>query len=252
MMVDWFWQSIVADGKLRLFSFFVFFIGAFLFIRFSVRMIRAQVKWWPGNVTPGGQHIHHVVFGLVFMCIGGVGGLAVQDDSSFWAAAAAALFGIGTALVLDEFALVLHLDDVYWSEEGRLSVDVVFIAIALCGLALVGFSPFGLAFPAEPDEDSVPPLEIVLVLLINLICSITCLFKGKLWAGIIGLYLGIFSLVGAMRLARPGSPWAHRRYPVDGRKFQKAVSREARFRQPLHRFKRRIQDAVAGSPTPKE
>jgi hypothetical protein len=98
---------------------------AFVFIRFSVRMIRAQVKWWPGNVTPGGTHIHHVVFGLVFMCVGGVSGLTVQNPRSAWAAVSAALLGAGMALVLDEFALVLHLEDVYWGEQGRLSVQVV-------------------------------------------------------------------------------------------------------------------------------
>jgi hypothetical protein len=52
-------------------------IVGFLFIRLSVRMIRAQVKWWPGNVKTGGLHIHHVVFGVVFMLVGGVAGLIV-------------------------------------------------------------------------------------------------------------------------------------------------------------------------------
>ena len=94
-MSNWFQQSVVDPGRLRLFCFFVAFIAAFAFIRFSVRMIRAQVKWWPGNVTPGGVHIHHAVFGLVLMCVGGVGGLAVQDSDSGWAAVAAALLGGG-------------------------------------------------------------------------------------------------------------------------------------------------------------
>jgi hypothetical protein len=121
-MSNWFQQSVVDPGRLRLFCFFVAFIAAFAFIRFSVRMIRAQVKWWPGNVTPGGVHIHHAVFGLVLMCVGGVGGLAVQDSDSGWAAVAAALLGIGMALLLDEFALVWFLKDVYWSEQGRLKM----------------------------------------------------------------------------------------------------------------------------------
>jgi hypothetical protein len=142
-MSNWFQQSVVDPGRLRLFCFFVAFIAAFAFIRFSVRMIRAQVKWWPGNVTPGGVHIHHAVFGLVLMCIGGVGGLAAQDSDSGWAAVAAALLGIGMALLLDEFALVFFLKDVYWSEQGRLSVEVVFVAIALCGLAMLGWVPAG-------------------------------------------------------------------------------------------------------------
>jgi hypothetical protein len=156
----WFEHAIVAPGKLRLFCFLVAFIVAFVFIRFSVRMIRAQVKWWPGNVTPGGTHIHHVVFGLVFMCVGGVSGLTVQNPRSAWAAASAALLGAGMALVLDEFALVLHLEDVYWGEQGRLSVQVVFIAIAATGLALLGLSPFGRARSGSACSASTSPCSL--------------------------------------------------------------------------------------------
>ena len=58
-----------------------------------------------------------------------------------WRAICAAFFGLGTALVLDEFALILHLDDVYWAEEGRLSVDAVAIATGISGLLLLGGVP---------------------------------------------------------------------------------------------------------------
>ena len=51
----WFTRTIVDTGRLPLFCFFVGIVVGFGFIRFSVRMIRAQVKWWPGNVTPGGD-----------------------------------------------------------------------------------------------------------------------------------------------------------------------------------------------------
>ena len=146
-------------------------------------MIRAQVRWWPGNVTPGGVHFHHVVFGLVFMCVGGVGGLAVQDPRSGWAAVAAALLGIGMALVLDEFALVVFLKDVYWSEQGRLSVEVVFIAVALCGLALLGWVPLGIT-PSSGGETRLETLlGIALVLAFNLAFTVICLLKGKVWSG---------------------------------------------------------------------
>lgn len=53
------------------------------------------------------------------------------------------LFGIGAGLVLDEFALILHLDDVYWSEDGRKSVEIVVLTAALVALMLGGFLPFG-------------------------------------------------------------------------------------------------------------
>lgn len=246
-MSTWFQHSIVADGKLRLFSFFVAFIVGFLFIRVSVRMIRARVRWWPGNVTPGGVHYHHVVFGLAFMFAGGVGGLAVQDGRSGWAAAAAALFGIGTALVLDEFALVLHLKDVYWSEQGRLSVEVVFIAVALCGLALLGFTPLGIT-PVPRGSRLDAALGIALSLLLNLGLTIVCLLKGKIWLGIIGLYIGVIAVVGAIRLARPGSPWARSRYHEGSRKLAKALAREQRYRRPVAAAMTAFADLIAGKP----
>jgi hypothetical protein len=245
-MGSWFQQSVVDPGRLRLFCFFVSFIVAFAFIRFSVRMIRAQVKWWPGNVTPGGVHVHHAVFGLVFMCVGGIGGLAVQDNDSGWAAVAAALLGIGTALLLDEFALVLFLKDVYWSEEGRLSVDVVFVAIALCGLALLGWVPAG--FAPGPGARVAAYLGIILGLIVNLVFVVICLLKGKVWCGVLSVYIGLIGLVGAIRLARPGSLWARRRYPPGSRKMARARAREQRYAQPVHRFRIWFQDLIAGRP----
>ncbi len=256
-MSNWFEQSVVDAGRLRLFCFFVAFIAAFLFIRFSVRMIRAQVRWWPGNVTPGDLHVHHAVFGLFFVCVGGVGGLAVQDNTSAWAAVAAAALGIGMALVLDEFALVLHLKDVYWTEKGRLSVEVVFIVMALCGLALLGWVPLG-ATPksAEPAHSAAAAtavhaeafLGIASVLAVNLAFTVVCLLKGKTWTGVIGIYVSLFALVGAIRLARPGSPWARWRYPDGSRKLARAIAREDRYVRRVARFRIWFQDLVAGRP----
>jgi hypothetical protein len=240
---EWFSREIADAGRLRLFCFFVAFIAGFLFIRFSVRMIRRQVRWWPGNVTPGGRHIHHVVFGLVFMCVGGVSGLAVQDGSSGWAGVTAALFGVGTALVLDEFALVLHLEDVYWSEQGRLSVEAVFIMVALCGLMLVGLRPVGV------DDAGDGLWSIVSVLLFDLCVAVIALLKGKVWTGLIGLFIGIVALVGAVRLARPDSPWARRRYRPGSRKERRALVRERRYRLPVQRLGDWLSDLVAGRPS---
>src|ERR1700759_729150 len=76
---DWFHDHIVASGRLPVCGGFSGLLPGFAFIRFSVRMIRAQVRWWPGNVQPGGMHIHHVVFGTIFMLIGGVGGFGRPD-----------------------------------------------------------------------------------------------------------------------------------------------------------------------------
>jgi hypothetical protein len=244
----WFTKEIVDGGRLRMLCFLLAFIAAFLFIRFSVRMIRRRVSWWPGNVTPGGRHIHHVVFGLVFMCVGGVGGLVVAEISSGWAAATAALFGVGTALVLDEFALVLHLSDVYWTEQGRLSVQVVMIAVALSGLLLLGLRPLGVDQTVGDEDVPGEPWQVAVGLLANLAMALIALLKGKTWTGLVGLFIGPLALVGAIRLARPGSPWAHHRYTQGSRKHLKAEARDRRLRAPVQRFVMRFQDLVAGRP----
>src|ERR1700722_810159 len=142
-MSGWFQANIVQTGRLPLFCFFVAFISGFGFIRLSVRMIRAKVRWWPGNVTSGDMHIHHMVFGVVLMVVAGVGGLPAPLHPIAWRAVAAGLFGLGTALVLDEFALILHLRDVYWTSAGRVSVDAVFMAAAVTALLLLGARPLG-------------------------------------------------------------------------------------------------------------
>lgn len=152
-MADWFERAVVESGRLPLLCFFAGVILGFAGIRFSVRMIRAKVRWWPGNVAPGGLHIQHVVFGVVLILVAGVAALAIPDDLTGWRAAMAGVFGVGSALVLDEFALILHLDDVYWSERGRTSVDAVFVAIAFTGLLLLGIRPAGVSDMIGADED---------------------------------------------------------------------------------------------------
>ena len=101
---------------------------SFLFIRTSARLMRSpKVTWWPGSIeTEGGLHVHHLVFGIVMMLIGGF--VLALSPGSPWLEIFAGVFGIGAGLTLDEYALWLHLEDVYWSEEGRRSVDAVLVA----------------------------------------------------------------------------------------------------------------------------
>ena len=209
-MGGWFSRRVLETGRLPLFCFFVAFLVTFLFIRFSVRMIRRQVKWWPGNVTPGGLHIHHAVFGVVFMVIGGLAGLASPDNPVGVPSACAAVFGLGTALVLDEFALILHLDDVYWSDAGRLSVDAIFVATGVTGLLVLGVTPdLTGGVHSTPGTSHVGAvIGIALTLAVNLGLAAICLLKGKLWTGLFGLFLPILLVVGAIRVGRPASPWA--------------------------------------------
>jgi hypothetical protein len=254
-MGDWFRESILDTGRLPLFCFFAAFVLTFAFIRFSVRMIRAEVSWWPGNITPGGLHIHHVVFGTVTMVLGGVAGLAVPVEPVVWRAICAALFGIGTSLVLDEFALILHLEDVYWSEQGRLSVDAVAIAAGISGLLLLGGVPLLDDLTAVQGDDALLlAVGVTLAVTVNLALAAVTLLKGKLWTGLLGLFVPVLLVVGAIRLARPSSVWARRRYEArNGRpgrpdKLARAQRREQRYREPVQRLKIAVSDAVAGAP----
>ncbi|MFZ0296849.1 MAG: hypothetical protein WAM13_00735 [Candidatus Sulfotelmatobacter sp.] len=79
-----------------------------------------------------GRHIHHLVFGIIILLGVGYGWLADigtgEDDSSLLLSRLMAiLYGVGAALTLDEFALWLNLKDVYWSPEGRSSIDAVIL-----------------------------------------------------------------------------------------------------------------------------
>jgi hypothetical protein len=208
---------------------------SFLFIRTSARLMRSpKVSWWPGSIkTEGGLHVHHLVFGIILMLLSGFV-LALQPGSP-WFEVTAALFGVGAGLTLDEFALWLHLEDVYWSEEGRRSVDAVVVAVMLGGLVLLGFLPF------STDSGAV---AIVVSMLVVLALSTVAVLKGKLLLGVAGILLPVLSLAGAIRLARPDSPWGRRRYPPGSRKLARATRRHERH---LRRY-RRFQDRVAGAP----
>jgi hypothetical protein len=202
-------------------------------------------------VTPGGTHIHHVVFGVVFMLVGGVIGLALPDNLIGWRAGVAALFGIGAALVLDEFALILHLDDVYWAKAGRTSIDAVFAAIAVTGLILLRVTPIGVSDVSDARA-LYPGLGGWLIgagyTLVNLALVVITLLKGKIWTGLVGIFIPLLTIIGAIRLSRPDAPWARWRYGKRPRKLRRARRREERIRKPLIRAKIAVQEFVSGKP----
>jgi hypothetical protein len=78
------------------------------------------------------------------------------------------------------------------------------------------------------------------------VLAIVTLFKGKIWTGLLGLFLPVILVVSAFRLARPGSPWARWRYGADTRKLRRALRREQRLRRPLIRIKIWVQEVIAG------
>jgi hypothetical protein len=244
-VVDLYFSLIVAPGKQALFFLLVAFILTFLFIRFSVRMIRAGVSWWPGNISSGDVHVHHVVFGTVLMFVAGVLAYAPAGWESPWWEILGALFGVGAALVLDEFALILHLDDVYWSEQGRTSVDAVVLAAAVIALLLLGTLPFGVD---TVDTTSVGIWGLIVSIVISGLLVVVALLKGRIWLGVLGLLVPLVALIGALRLAKPHSPWAHWRYPDGSRKIIRATARARRHDARWERLKHRVFDAIAGRP----
>jgi hypothetical protein len=215
------------------------FLVSFLFIRTSARLIRSpHVPWWPGSVKTGsGLHLHHLVWGIVLLLTTGFLGFALAPSSP-WDEILAGAFGVGMGLTLDEFALWVYLRDVYWAEEGRASLDAVMVAGALGGLVVLGLAPFDVPH----DTSSVTTLLASVLLVIAL--SAWAILKGRLFLGLIGVFIPLASIMGVCRLAAPDSPWARRFYAADGRKL---ASSQARFERAKTR-RRRLGDAIAGPP----
>ncbi|WP_078661227.1 phosphatidylglycerol lysyltransferase domain-containing protein [Streptomyces sp. NRRL B-24484] len=240
-LLDAYRERIVDTGREPLFLLLVGLLASFLFIRFSVRMIRRGTSWWPGNVTPGGLHIHHVVFGQTLVLICGVGAFTVRGDGGELWNVLAFGFGIGAGLVLDEFALVLHLQDVYWSEQGRKSVDAVILAVAFIALLLIGELPLG-GFGSRLTAGQFVGAGLLLLLV-----GIS-LFKGKIWTGLLGVMLPPLAMVGAVRLARPHSPWARWRYRTRPKRMARAERRDARIHARIVAAKTSFYNVLAGAP----
>ena len=125
----------------------VAFLVSFLAIRTSARMTRS-VSWWPGGVETGGVHIHHLVWGIGLMMLCGFLAFAAPVVAPWWHLIAIG-FGIGAGFTLDEFALWVRLEDVYWSDEGRASFDAVICSCAFAALVVLGTRPFGLDDPTS-------------------------------------------------------------------------------------------------------
>jgi hypothetical protein len=169
-------RAIVDTGRQTELIFFVAFLGSFGFIRTSAHMIRAQVSWWPGNVQVGGTHIHHLVWGICILLIAGYVGVAVRPGSP-WAEIVAGLFGFGAGLTLDEFALWLNLRDVYWSQEGRKSIDAVIVVAILSGMVLVGMGAF--VDVATEATDALISLGSAVLALIIITISIAVILRRR-------------------------------------------------------------------------
>jgi hypothetical protein len=240
-----FWDNLVEHDEQGLFLVLVGFVLSFAFIRMSTRLMRSpRVSWWPGSVvSDSGVHLHHLVFGIVTMMIAGTLGFAALGHSP-WAEICALGFGIGAGLTIDEFALWVYLDDVYWAEQGRSSIDATVIAAAGMFLVLIGLTPF--SFDTSSFEQIVA--SILGALFVFAMVAI-CFAKQRLMHGAIGFFVLPIAIYGAARLGKPGSPWARRRYGE--RNPGKQERAEERFPpdRRTERFKNAFRDIVGGKPS---
>jgi hypothetical protein len=162
------------------------------------------------------------VWGILLVLVVGLLTFRFRPESP-WIEVLATLFGIGAALALDEFALWLHLEDVYWSEEGKKSIDAVMIAAVFGLVLLTGTSPIGI----ETDTGAFSAWVIFAAVLLHICITVICLLKGKVVMGLAGLPAPIFSYIGAFRLAKPESFWARRFYSE--KKLARAARRHERY-----------------------
>jgi len=182
-MLSWWHRDVIAAGKLPLMLCFVCFVVTFVSTRTITRLIR-DGRGPFRNVTAGGTHVHHSVPGIILLMIGAF--TAVGGPGTLrWLSFSAIAVGIGTSLVLDEFALILHLQDVYWSGEGQLSVEAVSLVAACLGLALVGFSP--LRVPDMGSAERLLRISATGILVIDACLALVCILKGKYRTGLFGL-----------------------------------------------------------------
>jgi len=242
-MLSWWHRDVIAAGKLPLMLCFVSFVVTFVSTRSITRLIR-DGRGPFRNVTADGTHIHHSVPGIILLMIGAftaVGGPGTMG----WLSFSAIPIGIGTSLVLDEFALILHLQDVYWSGEGQLSVEAVSLVAACLGLALVGFSPVRVA-NVDSAEFSLR-ISATGVLVVDGCLALVCVLKGKYRSGLFGLFLPPVGFIGAMRLARPNSIWARRLYQGD--RLEHATRRAAAFDRRWKPVQADWEDFIGGRPS---
>jgi hypothetical protein len=194
-------REIQVPGTELHFLILIAFVCAFGFIRGSAHMIRAQVSWWPGNVeTKSGTHIHHLVWGILLLLVMGYIGLAWNPPSP-WIELVAIVFGIGMGLTMDEFALWLNLQDVYWAPKGRQSIDAVVVTTTLLVIAVLGLQFWIDVYDAVLvllGLDRGNTWIAIPVQVAGLALAVVCFRRGRRLAGLFGLFVPLVALIGAV------------------------------------------------------
>lgn len=239
----WYDATFVQTGRSPALWALVGFLVTFALVRAITRRIHARRSAHADEAGPvkdvyiGGVHVHHQVWGILLVLVSGLLTFRFTPGSP-WIDLLALVFGAGAALTLDEFALWFHLDDVYWSTEGRKSIDAILVGAALGTAILLGVSPIG-----QTRAQGMPEWIFTLVVVFHLVCAGVCILKGKIATGIVGIVVPVVALVGALRLAKPASWWARRRY-----REKKRARAEHRFGDDYTARHDRLRDLLGGTP----
>ena len=247
-VLHWYDTTIVQGGRSGAFWLLISLLTTFLIVRGITRRIRSRE---PGDadapdaghrtvlrdITIGGVHIHHQIYGIALVLGAAFLEFRFQPGSP-WVEILGAAFGAGAALMLDEFALTLYMRDVYWTAEGRASVNAVLLALVVGTLMVLATSPLQLE-----DYNDGSRLVLSIGILVHMVTASISFLKSKWVCGTLGLFFPFVGPVAAIRLAKPESVWARRFYPTD--KMAAAVRRETSTEARLNR----LRNLLGGAPT---
>ena len=225
-------------GREPLFFLLLAFLLTFAAARTYTRLGRTR-GWRSGSLR--GIHLHHLVPGVVATLGAGTAIIAFQPGNDAMLGFSA-LFGCGAALTLDEFALILHLDDVYWTTEGRSSIEATLMGFTLALLAVLATAPLG----SDPGSDA-PHWVIVGIIAFNLSFALVAFVKGKAKLATFGIVVPGLAVLAAMRLAKPTSVWSRRFYSPT--KLARCHDRARLQHRRYEHLKHRVYDAIGGAPS---
>jgi hypothetical protein len=229
---------IYVSGREPIFFLLLAFMVAFAAVRTYTRLGRTR-GWASGSLS--GVHLHHLVPGIVATLLSATAIIAFRPgDNSMLLLSAC--FGAGAALILDEFALVLHLEDVYWTEQGRSSIEATLMGFAFGVLCLLATAPIH----GDPSKD-VPHWVLGGVIAVNTSFALAAFLKGKTRLGAFGIFIPGIAVIAALRLAKPSSLWAHRWYSAT--KVNASEGRATLHHRRYAGARRRLYDAIGGKPT---
>ena len=216
----------ISEGRAAVGVLLATFVATVALTRTVTRVIRARQNSGKvlKNIHINGVHVHHQVWGILLVLLTGLLSIAYQPHHTALYILAG-FFGMGAALALDEFAMWVHMRDVYWQKEGRASISALAVAGAICTAPLVGINPLDASPTDFQFGDTFSPVAVAFTVIVNFLLSVICIVKGKLSTGIVGIFVPFMALIGAIRLANPGSWWARKSYRPGGRRARRAAKR---------------------------